>query len=467
MKTKIVLWGTNEQDERILIALQLRTQDNKVDIFTFPENIVTEAFYNQMMDDWRDGKECPFPEGFQQSERDLSATESLLPDELKVERGDLIQRAQTEWHFVVLSSKLSEIYQSELGELKEKIEGLTTFESGLWDELKDFWKKVQEQIRERNLFREHANSLRQSTNSLFDHLKKLRSALDDEFKNQSKVFYDQFMTTLSGVEEKVEKGLNLQSIFNELRNIQREFKDTKLTREHRSKVWNKLDRMFKVVKEKRFGSEALAGNSPMDRLKKRYDGLLGAIERMENSLKRDDNDLAFQERRIENSDGQLEAQIRVAKIKMIEERIKSKKVKLEDMLKTKSELETKMAAQAERDRKATERKKEQAAKQAAKKAAKEKIAAKIKEDQQAREGEAADLEKAAEAITSGSTTTPEKQPETLLTAVGVTLGEALEDVVDTVRAVAEVVSEKVGDAFEELKEAAEKDQPTPPANEEQ
>lgn len=467
MKTKIVLWGTNEKDERVLVALQLRAKDNKVDLFTFPESLVTEDFYNQMMDNWRNDKDCPFPEGYQQVERNLSATESLLPETLKVERGDLVQRAQTEWHFVVLSSKLNETYQSELADLKEKIEGLTNFESAKWDDLKTFWNKVQSQIQERNLFREHANTLRESTNGLFDHLKKLRSSLDEEFKTESKGVYDKFMTTLGEVDEKVSKGLNLQSIFNELRNIQRDFKDTKLTKEHRSKVWNKMDKLFKVVKEKRYGADAVTGNSPMDRLKKRYDGLLSALGRMETSIKRDHNDLEFQGKRIADSEGQLEAQIRTAKIKMIEDRISSKKEKLDDMLKTKTELESKMAAQEERDRKNAERAKEQKAKEAAKEAAKEKIAAQIAESQESHSASAEDLAKAAAAIAAAKAKPKSEAPkeeapkvedkessaETLMSAVGVTLGEAFEDAVDTVKAIAEVVSDKVEDTIEELKAA--------------
>ncbi|MFT5265009.1 MAG: hypothetical protein ACI8YQ_003759 [Polaribacter sp.] len=505
MKTKIVLWGTNEKDERVLIALQLRAQDNKVDLFTFPDSLVSEDFYNQMMDNWRNDKECLLPEGHHKEERNLSATEGLLPETLKVERGDLVQRAQTEWHFVVLSSKLNETYQSELNELKEKIEGLSGYESARWEDLKIFWSKVQNQIQERNLFREHANALRESTNGLFDHLKKLRSSLDEEFKTSSKSVYDNFMTNLGGIEEKVTKGLNLQSIFNELRNIQKDFKDVQLTREHRNKAWNKMDKLFKVVKEKRYGSDAASGNSPLDRFKKRYDGLMNAIGRMETSIKRDKNDYDFQGKRIEDSDGQLEAQIRQAKIKMIEERINSKNEKLEDMLKTKAELEAKMAAQEIRDKKNAERMAENKAKEEAKKAAKEKIAAQIAEKQETHAADSEDLKKAAAVIAAAkvakTVATPdaektaepeataeraaepiaekveekvaekaeektaekaetkeeEKAPEsseTLMSAIGVTLGEAFEDAVDTVKAIAEVVSDKVEDKIEDLKAAA-------------
>jgi hypothetical protein len=38
MKTRIVMWGNNEKDEKVLIAISLRAEDNVVDIFTSPLN---------------------------------------------------------------------------------------------------------------------------------------------------------------------------------------------------------------------------------------------------------------------------------------------------------------------------------------------------------------------------------------------------------------------------------------------
>ena len=449
MKKKLVLWGTNAQEERILVALQLHPDTNKVSIYTFPENVVTEEFSNKMMNEWRNDQDLEFPETHTVIERELTISESLLPEDIKVERGDVIQRAQTEWHFIVLSSKLYEAYESELSGLKDKVEQLTAYDSNAWESLKDFWGKVQGQVKERNLFRDHANTLRENTNNLFSKMKEMRSVLDEEFKAKSQTHYQEFMTSLEGIEKKVVDGLNLSGIFEELKKMQRQFRDTKFTKEHRAKVWERLDGAFKNVKEKRFGSQAgstggSGDNSPMERLKRRYSGLMSAIEKMERSIKRDKDDLRFQDRKIANSEGQLEQQIRQAKTKMIEERIRSKEEKLGEMVQTKTDLERRMEKQKEKDAKQAERDKVKQAQEEVK----AKIAEQIKLDEASRSEKSEDLEKAASAIAGKG------KEDSMIEAISTTMGEALEDVVDTMKAVAEVVGDKVEEVISDLKPEA-------------
>jgi hypothetical protein len=472
MRNKIVLWGTNANDERILVALELLADKNKVAVHTFSEEIATDDFYQQMMDQWRNDKEMAFPEGVNTVERELTVTDALLPDEIKVERGDVIQRAQTEWHFVVLSSKLTQAYQAELHEVEDRIARLDAFDEDVWETLKGFWGKVQAQLRDRTLLREHGDELRDRTNQAFDSLKQLRSKMDEEFRQLSKDNLERFNETLERVEEEIKENKHLSRIFNDLKGLQRELKGLDLTREHRSKIWARIDKAFKEVKEKRFGDKG-GDSSPLDRVQRRYKGLLGAIEKMERSIERDESELGFQERKINRTDGQLEAQIRQAKIQMVEQRIASKKEKLEEMMKTKIQLESRIEKEKEREVK----REEQREKAQARKAVKEKIAEEIRQQHEAIEAEKGDeiaaaflaikgaepgeapadqpAEEAAEAPAAGSEQPePEepKQEDNLLQAIGTTLGESLEDVVDTIRAVAEVVGQQIEEKVEELKE---------------
>ncbi|HHM21340.1 MAG TPA: hypothetical protein ENJ20_04885, partial [Bacteroidetes bacterium] len=441
MKSKLVLWGSNEQDEKLIVAVALKTDENKVDIWTFPEPLATEDFYRKMMEEWRDGDGLEFPQPHQHIERELTISDNLLPVEIKVERGDVVQRAQTEWHFLVLSNKLNQAYQSQLEDLKEKVESLSKYDPEIWNNLKEFWSKVQEQVSERNLLRNHANTLRENVNVLFAQMKTLRSKMDEEFRELSKQTHDKFIALLNEVEEKVNEGGQLSSAFEELKKIQKQFRDSQLNRSHRRKVWEKLDGLFKMVKEKRFGSQAVArGNSPYERTKRRYDGLVNAINKMEASIERDRNDLEFQTHKIATTGGQLEAQIRQAKVKMIEERVRSKEQKLKEMNATKEELEKRLAAQKAREER-------QLAMKAAKAKVKEKIRQSVQNTKEADSATGAAAKK--ETVPSQAGTDDE---ESVVDALSATLGESLTDMFDTVKAAATVIGSKIGEAFEDLKE---------------
>jgi hypothetical protein len=150
---------------------------------------------------------------------------------------------------------------------------------------------------------------------------------------------------------------------------------------------------------------------------------------MENSVGRDIDELNFQNGKVNTSFGQLEAQIRQAKVAMIEERVRSKKEKLAEMYATKTELDRKMEQLQEKEK----RKADELLKEDAKKAAQEKIANEIAAANAARE-------KAKGA------------KESLFDAATSILGDSITNMVDSVKAVAEVVEDRLEDKIDEIKE---------------
>ncbi len=441
MKNKIVVWGTNAENEKVLIALELKADTNKVLLYTFPEAATSEEFVNKMMAEWRSGGEVAFPEDHTTLERELSVTESLLPDDLKVERGDLIQRAQTEWHFAVLSAKLHKAYEQELAEFKEKVQALGAYDHNLWDSLRGFWDKVQEQARERNLFRDHADNLRDNINTLFDELKQMRTRVQDEFMTASQNVYADFNKALEDIETRIASGgSKLNAVFEDLKKLQRRYRDAKMSNEHRNQLWERLDGAFKKAKERKFGPSANEG-SLVERHERRLGGLRDAIRRMEDSIKRDEEELHFQQKKVATTEGQLEAQIRSAKIKMIEERVASKRDKLAEMNQTRSDVERQINIAKEKENKRSEKEADRQKFEEAKAAAKEEIAASITSN--------------APEHTDAEPAQPEPEPESLLKAAGNVLGEALEDVVDSVKAVGKVLGQKADEMLDEAIEKAE------------
>jgi hypothetical protein len=475
MRRRLVLWGSDADDNKILVGLELLDKENKVKLYIIPEEQATELFYTQMMNMWRDGDEILFPDEAKEIERDLSVVDDLLPEDIKVDRTDIVMRAKAEWHFVVLSAKLYEIYKSEIEDLKETVGNLTDYDGKIWEELKGFWGKVQSQVKEKNMFREHAESLKNKTNEAFEQLKGLRKEFEQKLKEESKEKADIFRAELKEIEEKIEKGLGLKPLFEELRDIQSRFKQERFDRKDQNSLWGKIDGLFKVIKEKKYGSKSKSGNSQFERLERRYNGLLSAIKKMQRSMDRDEDEMDFQKRRIDKTDGQLEMQLRQAKIKMIQERVSSKQIKLDDMLKTKLELEAKI--EVEKKKEASRQHKAEVKKAAEK--VKEKIADDIAESKADLDPETAEkLEKAAVEIAEAKQTkskkeeekplvvvssgsdqeseVKEEEQESIIDSIKETISESVEDLVTNVKAVAEVVEDKVEDFIEEFNKEEEK-----------
>jgi len=237
-------------------------------------------------------------------------------------------------------------------------------------------------------------------------MKEMRKKMDEEFKAASKEVSASLLSAIKTIEDKIEAGEGRPAVmFEELKRIQKRFKDARLSRDDRSSIWDKIDAAFKIVKEKRFGKQANDNNNPADRFSRRLQGLNGALAKMRRSIGQDKDDLEYQKKRIDRADNQLEAQIRVAKIRMIEERVRSKEEKLTEMLATQTELNKKSA-----NLKARMAKDEAVAK--AKKEAEEKIAAEMAAKKEAQSADVEKLEAAAEKIKSDKKKAPKKDSET-------------------------------------------------------
>jgi chromosome segregation ATPase len=379
MKTKLVLWGNDKDDKKILITLELLSTENQVVLNVIPENTATEELYAQLMDQWREGEAITFPENMTTQTQELTLAETLLPEDIKVEKTDIITKAQAEWHFVVLSEKLYASYLSEIDMMKEKIAAATVFEKEMWEDLKGLQEKVQSQFKDRNIQREHIGELRTKINEVFDLLKQLRAAQDAQFRDVSDKNYEKITSRLGVIENKISENAKFSIVFDELKALQRDLKTIKLVREQRNELWERIDNTFKAVKEKRFGPQKEAATTSSsstgtDRVKNRYDGLMSALSRMETSIKRDREELNEQLDKIKHSrfEGVLEQQISQAKVNMIENRITSKEAKLKDMHDTRNELEAKIKNIKEKEDRRIQKEAEEKAKAVAEAAEKAK-----------------------------------------------------------------------------------------------
>ena len=94
MKTKLVLWGSDKDDKKVLVTLELLSADNQITMRIIPENDATDELYNSLMEKWRENEAVAFPESTLTTTQPLTVADSLLPEDIKVEKTDIITKAQ-------------------------------------------------------------------------------------------------------------------------------------------------------------------------------------------------------------------------------------------------------------------------------------------------------------------------------------------------------------------------------------
>jgi len=345
MKQKLVFWAEEavaEGMQKCLLAMELKAEDNRLELHKFEGEAATETLEKELKEKWMQDLVVAFPTtGYQKTAQELSAASRLLPEAYNCLDNNLnLEGLKTEWLFAVLSTKLYKTYWSELGEIQDRVERATKYDKMLWEELKAFQAKVHAQDKEKNLFREHVQELRDSLNELFGLMKNLRKVQDEAFEQAAKANYDQLDQGLSAIEKELEgENGKWDKYFEQLKGLQAQMKKMKLSKKQRNSIWGRIDQAFKLVKVKRFGKQN--GDS---RLERRIQGLEEAIKKMQRSIDRDQKELDIQDQKINAPNAtQIETQLREVKAKMLTERISSKAEKLADMNKTMTELQKRLA----------------------------------------------------------------------------------------------------------------------------
>jgi len=441
MKDKIVFWATNEKNQNVLVSLRLRASNNKVDIWMFEKSTLIPEFVDKMFEDWASIEVDTLPEPYEYLEHDMSSP-SILPDTILANNTEMINRAEKEWYVKILATKLSMKLQDEVVQLVEQVGGMVKYDKDAWELAKKYWDKINKHFQSRDLTREQTASLRDMINKAFNKLKKLRKDSNVELEQKSKENAEVILKKLNIIIGQVSDSRNLNGLFDTLKQMQLDLRNQRLTQELNKTVRDKMNEAFQQVKEARRSHRN-------NRLGNRIKGLESAINRMERSARRDEEDLAFQNRRVQASEGKLEKQLREAKIVMIQERLNSKGVKLEDMYKTLKELQKRVKEDAEREAtriKADKEKAEQRAKREASRKAKQAARAKAAEEAkvQKAKAEAAAAKKAKEAALLASAAIEEKAE-----AVVEQAENKIEETTEAVAEVAEAVEEKAEAVVEE------------------
>ena len=324
MRDRIVLWGADKDEKKILISIQLQEQMNQVHINIIPESAVNTELEKKIRKEWIEGQDDILPKEARLIERSLNE-EHLLPEDIKTIQTELIRKTEKEWQVYVLTNRLFLATKIEFEALKSEVERLDEYDNAVWNKAKDFSNKIKNYALDSQLRRSQTNEIRSALDKVFDKLKSLQNSAKEAYKDTSTKLSTDFSERIVKILDKSKSANNAKNAFENLKTLQMEFNKTKLLPNDWKRVKKEMNDAFEQIK-------SLRKNAWDERLGNRVNGLKSAIEKMENSINRDKESADYQNKRKGSSRAtQLEEQLRNAKIQLIEERIKSKTVKLDDM----------------------------------------------------------------------------------------------------------------------------------------
>ncbi len=330
--------GRNEADAPILVGMELQLKEKQVELLVFPREGLPEDFVKALGETWEQGEPLDFPVEPTRIIRSAEE-EHLLPIEIKADRPEIIARLQNEWTLKLLSYKLYESIGDEIASLQSSIQDLGNYSQEIWDKAKKTWDEVGNHAQDFNLSRNHATELRERVNKVFEQLKKLREGGQAEFEQASATLRTQYENTLASFQAKMKEHSRVNELFDQLKSLQKEIKEARLTHRDRRTLWNTLDESFEFIKGQK-------ENLWQSHLGNRIKGLEEAMKKIQSSVDRDRANIDFEVRKLESGRiSQLEQQLRSTRMKVMEDRIKSKEEKLADMSRTLQQLKKKESSQ--------------------------------------------------------------------------------------------------------------------------
>lgn len=331
-KNRFATRALNQKDEAILVSLELNVNNMDIEVKYFNTSAMKDEEIEDFIRKFSSGENVIYPESTSVENRSFTE-ESLLPDSIKIEgKTGAIRQLQNEWSYLLLNAKLFEQFNIQLEEIKIKASELKKFSSAVFEEAKEFWEKLLEYKKEREISNEKVAYFKEEINGVFDHLKKLKENMLKEKDEASERIKKDFTEVLSSIDARMEEhGVRFNNLFDELKALQEKLKGADIKRDIKNILYDDIQARYDRIKVKR--EEVLGGAN-----NSRIEGLTQALERTQRSLSLDIKDLEFNTKKLDSVNNKLELQLREAKINVLKDRINTKEEKIADIEKTLAKL---------------------------------------------------------------------------------------------------------------------------------
>ncbi len=324
-KNRFAIWALNKNDQKIFVTLELNVDTFNVEIKTFNENQIDSNLSDKIEKEWIKGAEMDLPEPNETFQRNFT-DESILPDSIKVDgKSGAIRQLQNEWSYLLLSTKLFSQFMIELEEIKQKTFESNQYKGELFEEAKQFWEKVLEYRKEREISQEKLNGIKEEINSVFEHLKILKESMWKEKDEIAEKISKQIEETVADIYQKAETpNVHFKTLLDTLRELKTKIGEQEIKFSAKQVLFDKVNKALDEIKAKR--DQVLSGG-----IENRMEGIQKMLNKLEYSLRLDQKDLDFNTKKLTQTNTKLEQQLREAKIKVLEDKVLSKTEKVKEL----------------------------------------------------------------------------------------------------------------------------------------
>jgi hypothetical protein len=349
MQQRLVLWGEIGMDRKALVAIRLEEEQAKIYVHAIPKEQVTKEVQDAIVG-WKNGGEFEFPASAFSWVMDANQ-DAILPEEVRVEKPDMITQAQTIWSKKLMSTRINLLLTEETDLLIQKAELANDYDQGLWDKAKQQWDKIAAYQKKGEINWDQTTALKEKINGVFDTLKAVRRLHSEQDEQQSHIIYKQIEAKVQDLQNKLIYPDEWKQIFNELKKAQEEIKNATMKWGQKRQLYDAVNSIFNDLRKYRSTEVINKTRSRMTQLNKILDG-------MRDSITRDAENLKAQVEKMQHyTRGKLSVEEIQKSFSHITDRIKEKEKKAEGIKKTiaelKNEIEKEKKSQAKKEEEQT------------------------------------------------------------------------------------------------------------------
>lgn len=366
MNTRLVLWGEIGTDRKALIAIHLDEETAKIHTYAFPREEVSKEIQDALFVEWKNGGEYTFPDTAIHWEIDANS-DSILPEEVKVERLDVVLQSQHKWSKKLMSSKINQLLTDEVKLLEEKASVVADYDQSLWDKAKAQWEKIASYQKKNEISWEQTTVLKDKINAVFEALKAVKRINHENEDQANAVLVKSYFKKLEDLQSKLIYNDQWKHIVDELKKIQTELKDAAIRWNQKRAIYNQVNAIFDDLRKYRMTEVVSKTQERITQLNKILNGL-------KDSIARDKESYAMQVEKMQHyTRGKLSEAELSNRFGFILDKTKEKETKVAGIMQTiaqlKADIEKEKKQQKEREEQKLKREQEDLAK-------KEEVAAK-------------------------------------------------------------------------------------------